>query len=80
MGHMYDPFYKISKFGKFNLFARTIICAVLRFAHLIVHEKWYCTNLNTQRVILDPDLSEGVLCNHPCPWSVCPWSVHWSII
>ena len=36
---MYDHAYKISKFGKFDLFARTIIRAVLKFAHLGVREK-----------------------------------------
>ena len=30
--NMYDHAYKISKFGKFDLFARTIIRAVLKFA------------------------------------------------
>ena len=37
--NMYDHAYKISKFGKFDLFARTIIRAVLKFAHLGVREK-----------------------------------------
>ena len=37
--NMYDHAYKISKFGKFDLFARTIIRTVLKFAHLGVHEK-----------------------------------------
>ena len=36
---MYDHAYKISKFEKFDLFARTIIRAVLKFAHLGVREK-----------------------------------------
>ena len=31
--------YKISKFGKFDLFAWAIIRAVLKFAHLGVREK-----------------------------------------
>ena len=37
--NMYDHAFKISKFGKFDLFARTIIRAVLKFAHLGVREK-----------------------------------------
>ena len=36
---MYGHAYKISKFGKFDLFARMIIRAVLEFAHLEVREK-----------------------------------------
>ena len=36
---MYDHAYKILKFEKFDLFARTIIRAVLKFAHLGVREK-----------------------------------------
>ena len=37
--NMYDHAYKISNFGKFDLFARTIIQAVLKFAHQGVREK-----------------------------------------
>jgi len=37
--NIYDHAYKMSKFGKFDLFARTIIRAVLKFAHLGVREK-----------------------------------------
>ena len=37
--NMYDHAYKISKCEKFDLFARTIIRAVLKFAHLGVREK-----------------------------------------
>ena len=36
---MYGHAYKISKFGKFDLFARTIVRAVLKFAHLGLPEK-----------------------------------------
>ena len=36
---MYDHAYKISQFIKFDLFAQTIIRAVLEFAHLGVREK-----------------------------------------
>ena len=37
--YMYDHAYKILKFEKIDLFARTIIRAVLKFAHLGVREK-----------------------------------------
>ena len=41
---------KFSKLEKFDLFARTIIRAVLKFALLGVRKKWYCANSNTVKV------------------------------
>ena len=45
------PTYKINKLEKPDLFSQTIICTVLKFAHLVACKKLYCTNLNTFKVL-----------------------------